>query len=164
MITLNRNHSKIVLVDNLIESSMTSKKSGTEIMNFGSVFRPLYYLSRIWGLAPFSITTNSNGEVQKPKIHFFDGLLFLISFCVYFLFTNSALTKFEASKEYLKKETWILILCTRSLEVFTYVYGILTIIMNVCNRFKLINMVNMYTRFDREVRPNIFNPRAILLQ
>lgn len=39
----------------------------------------------------------------------------------------------------------------RLLELFGSMYGILAIIMNLCNRFNLINMVNMYVRFDKKV-------------
>lgn len=151
MITGNRKNSEIVLVNNLIEYSMPSKKNGTKITNFGSVFRPLHYCSRIWGLASFSIVTNSNGEFQKPKIHLFDGLWFLASIGIYCLFIEATLNKFKISKENLKRETWILILSARLMELFTYVYGILIIIMNMCNRFKLIDMVKMCNCFDKEV-------------
>lgn len=151
MITLSRKHSKIILVDNLIEPSVTSKKDGTKSMNFGSVFRPFYYLSRIWGLTPYSITENSNGDVRKPKIYIHDSLWFMISICLYSLFFESSLIKFKISKDHLKKETWILILFARLMELFTYAYGISTIILNVCNRFKLIDMIKMYVCFDREV-------------
>lgn len=155
MFTFHRKYTKVVLVDNLIESSLTNfNKEKPTKMNFGSVFRPLYYLSRIWGMAPFSITTNSNGEVQKPKIHLFDGLWFLITICVYLFFTNYAWNAFQTSRGNLDKETWILILSARLLAIFAFVYGILMVIINVCNRFKLITMVKMFNRFDKEVHVN----------
>lgn len=146
MITFNRKHSRIVLVDNLIKSSMTFKARPTKIMNFGSVFHPLYYLSRIWGLVPFSIVTKSNGDVQNPKIHLRDVLFFAISFKIRLLFS------FISHKRYMELgKANTLDLCVYLFEEFSFLYGILIAIMNVCNRFKLMDMLKMYNHFDKEV-------------
>lgn len=151
MITCNPKHSQIVLVNNLIKSSLPLKESGIKITNFGSVFRPLHYLSRISGIAPFSIVTNSNGDVQKPKIHIHDGLLFLTMICIYGLFSIHSYNRFNLSGK-----SYLLYLCAYLFETFTFAYGILMVIMNVCNRFKLIEMLKTYIRFDKEVRTTHF--------
>lgn len=152
MITPTRKYKKIVFVDNSIESSMALKRRDEmKCTNFGSIFRPLYYLSRVWGLAPFSIVTNPNGEVQKAKIRLYDVLWFLIAIYVHLFFMNSVLNKFKTAKEKIKRDTWILLVSARAMEVFTFAHGILTIVMNICNRFKLISIVRMFIRFDREV-------------
>lgn len=154
MFTLNRKHPKIELVNNLIQASMkgTLKITQTKIMSFGSVFRPLHYLARVWGLAPYSIATNSSGELLNSKIHLYDGLVFLTTILLYLAFLNYAVDEFNVDRKTLHRETWILILCARLLAVFAFVYGIFgIIIINLINRFRLINMVNMYARFDEEV-------------
>lgn len=120
-------------------------------MNFGSVFRPLYYLSRMWGLASFSIDTNSNGELRSPKIHLHDGLWFSTTIIIYSLFVYDALSSYKPSEEILSQKTWVMMVSAHLLELFGSVYGIVGIIMNVRNRFNLVNLVNMYIRFDKEV-------------
>lgn len=153
MITLNHKYSKIVLVNNLIQSAMEDslKISQLKLMSFGSVFRPLHCLARSWGLAPFSIAIDSNGELQRPKIHLCDGLWAFAITLLYASFVNYSVEAFNFARTCLDKETWILILCARILTIFAFVYGILTIIINLCNRFKLINMIKMFVRFDEEV-------------
>lgn len=151
MITLNQKRSKIVLVNNLIEPSMTSKKSDTKIMNFSTVFRPLHYFSRIWGLAPFSIVTNSNGDVQEPKVHLCDSLWFLIMLCMYLSFANYTLEVFANTRGNYNEKSWIMSVCAILMVGLTFIHGILAIIINVCNRYKLVDMVKMFTRFDKEV-------------
>lgn len=151
MITLTRKYTKIVLVNNLIESSMTVNSKESKTMNFGSVFRPLYHLSRVWGLAPFSIASNPNGELQNPKIGFSDGVWLLTTILIYLSFASYSLNAFQTARKTLNRGTWILILCARILALFAFVYGILTIIISLCNRFKLINIVKMFARFDEEV-------------
>lgn len=98
MITFNQKHSNIVLVDNLIVSTMNMKKRQKKVMNFGSVFRPLYYLSRIWGLASFSIDTNSNEELQNPKIHLKDVVWFSTNILIFSLFVYLTLNAYKPSK------------------------------------------------------------------
>lgn len=146
MITLNQKHAKTVLVDNLIEYSLAFKRTDSKVMNFGVLFRPLYYLSRIWGLAPFSITTNSNGEIKKTKIRIRDVLIFLISIIIHLLFS------FISHKRYklLEKPT-TLDLCIYLFEIFSFAYGTLLAIMNACSRFKMIDMLKMFNSFDKKV-------------
>lgn len=153
MFTLNRKHPKIVLVNNLIQTSMKGslKIIQMKIMSFGSVFRPLHRLARIWGLAPYSIAADSNGELLNSKIHLYDGLWLLTTVLLYLAFLNYSVDAFNVDRKALHRETWILILCARLLAIFAFLYGILSIIINMCNRFKLMNMVKMYTRFDEEV-------------
>lgn len=130
---------------------MALKSTPTKMMSFGSVFRPLHYLARIWGLVPFSIATNSNGELQNPKIHLYDGLWLLTTVLLYMSFLNYAWNALNYDRKISIRNTWILILCARLLAVFAFVYGILTTIINMCNRYKLISLVKMCTRFDEEV-------------
>lgn len=151
MITSNPKHSEIVLVDSLIVPSMNMKSRPKKAMNFISVFRPLYYLSRVWSLASFSIATNSNGELHSPKIHLFDGLWLSTNILIYLLFAYEALNMQKSSEENLSERTWVLMVSVHLLELFGSIYGILVIIMNVRNRFKLISLVNLYLRFDKEV-------------
>lgn len=145
MTTFDRKYPKIVLVDNLI----VLKKRQKKIVNFGSVFRPLYHLSRVWGLAPFSIATDSKEEIKIAKIHLYDVVRFLTAMIIYGLFTYDAMKEFEVFRKKSNQKAWIA--CARLVNILGFSYGILVIIMNVCNRHNLSNFVNMYIRFDKEV-------------
>lgn len=151
MIGHHRKHSKIVLFNHLIVSSTKMKIRCSRPTNCSSVFQPLYLLSRVWGLAPFSIVTNSNGEVRSPKIGLHDGLQFSTMMVFYSFFVYNNLNTFEPSEENRNEKTWVLMLSGRLLELLGFLYGISAIIMNVRNRSKIINKVKLLTRFDREV-------------
>lgn len=161
MITPDRKQLKFELDDHVIKPAMPLKRRDMKAMSFGSVFRPLYYSSRIWGLAPFSIATNANGEIQKPKIRLCDGLCFLATIYVHLCLMDSVWNKFNTTKEKRQKGTWILLISARAMEIFTFGYGILTVSMNICNRFNLIAIVKMFIRFDREVCLIYVSPCAI---
>lgn len=158
MIFDNPKQSKLELVDNVIEPSTTLKRKCIKTLNFGSVFCPLYCLSRIWGLAPFTIVKSSNGEVQNPKLRLRDVLWFLVMVCGQLYFMQKSWANFNTSSIKIKKETWILIISARGMEIFAFAYGIATIFMNICNRFKVINIIKMFIHFDREVCWFNFSP------
>lgn len=151
MPTFNRKHSNHVLVDNLLVSSMNMKRRHKKVINFTSTFRPLYNLSRIWGFASFSIGINSNGELQIMRIQLSDGLWFLITTFIFSLFAIKSACKSEYTEGNVSQKTWAMLVCARFLEIFASAYSIFVIFWNICNRSKLINMVNMYIRFDRKV-------------
>lgn len=155
MITFNRKHPKIVLVDNVIVSSMLLNKGRKKTMSFGSVYRSHYYLSRVWGLASFSIATDSNEEIKIAKIRLYDVVWFLATISIYSLFTFDELNQFEDFRRKSNQKgfngAWILIACARLVNILGFSYGILVVVMNICNRFNLMNLVNMYIRFDKEV-------------
>lgn len=50
---------------------------------FAHGFRPIYIISRAFGLMPFSITFQSNGDVQKSNVSKFDVLWFAIWLCLF---------------------------------------------------------------------------------
>lgn len=146
MIAFNPKYSKTVLVDNLIEYSLTLKTKDSENMSFGQLFRPIYYLSRIWGLAPFSITTNSNGDIKKTRIRIRDVLFFLISIIIHLLFSFISHNRYKLIA---KPNT--LDLCVYLFEIFSFAYGTLLAIMSLCSRSKLIEMLKMFNSFDKKV-------------
>lgn len=146
MFTLNQKYSKTVLVDNLIEYSLAFEKKDTKVMDFGLLFRPIYYLSRIWGLAPFSIITHSNRAIKKTKIRLRDVLFFLFSIVINLSFSFISYKRYKLLE---KPDT--LELCIYLFEIFSFAYGTLLAIMNVCCRTLWIDMLKMFNRFDRKV-------------
>lgn len=50
--------------------------------SFAYCFRPVYIVSRIFGLMPFSITFGSNGEIRKSNVSKFDVFWFVVWLCL----------------------------------------------------------------------------------
>lgn len=112
-------------------------------------YQPIYYFSRFFGLLPFSLAHDSNGELQAPKIRIFDGFWFIISILVYLAITNVSLLRTDIQKY--PQSLPILILGNEFLLVFGLIYGVIMIIENMCSRFKFVRILKTFINFDREV-------------
>lgn len=129
-----------------------NKEIHEEIMHFTRVFRPIYFFARFCGLMPFSIqrTINTQNERFEPHVSKFDGLWFAISMCFYL--TMVANTFFgeiilpHESNDHLNA----IILGNHLLRLMILIFGGFALIMDMCNRYKLINILNKFTVFDQE--------------
>lgn len=111
-------------------------------------YQPIYYLSRFFGLLPFSFTYDSNGEVQAPKVHVIDGLWFVVSIIVYLVMANAASMGIEIRKNTLAP---ILVLGNHLLLIFGLIYGAIMIVENMCKRFQFVKILRVFAAFDNEV-------------
>lgn len=116
-------------------------------MNFECGIRPIYYISRVIGLWPFSIVHNSNGLIQRTEIRFFDALWFLVSIAIYFIAT---LTIFEGIKQSHSSNLMIMIF-NYILQITGLAFGTLIIAVDMYNRNKIANILEMFTSFDNKV-------------
>lgn len=127
------------------------KKVRSKSDNFAFSVRPIYFFSRACGLLPFSINQNSSGEIQEPKISLFDAVWFGISVCAYsamayIFYHNLRLTQDPNTKSY------FLVLGDYMLYISVLIYGIVARAMDMCNRFKLIDILKKFSMFDKEVK------------
>lgn len=131
-----------------------NKKSKGHIVNFTHVFRPIYYFARFCGQMPFSIVQIANDEFRQPRIGKCDVLWFIISIfilsvlicftCWYSIFRRSSLIQ-------VNKILYLLAWTISTLRIVNFLCAILIIIMDVCNRYKLVNIQNKFTAFDQKV-------------
>lgn len=132
------------------QSQVDGKRVRSRKDNFAFSFRPIYFLSRAFGLMPFSITYDSNGEIQEPRISRLDVLGFVIGICVQLILTYLHIRNVKASKDP-NTAQYFLILCDYVLWVAIMIYGILLRGLDMYNRFKLVNILKDFTMFDKEV-------------
>lgn len=118
-------------------------------LDFAYTFRPVYYFSRIFGFLPFTIVYNANGSIQGPKVRVFDITWFMLSIALYIL---SAFMHFR-SIENLKSQSFVLIVGDFLLLKLGLVFCILVIVMDMCNRFKLVEILKQFNSFDDKVSP-----------
>lgn len=130
-----------------------NQKNLSTNFNFAYVFRPIYYISRVFGFMPFKIIYNSKSDAQEPKMGAFDMIWFLISISVYLLAID---TKQVWDVQLKNNGSNTLSISTKALSIVELIFGIIGIGMDLCNRFKLINILGKFTIFDCEVnRSNI---------
>lgn len=119
-------------------------------LDFVHSFEPIYYLSRCFGLMPFKIVRNTNGEIQMPKVSRLDVLWFVISVCLY-LYLVSFIGQYMVFAKDMTRQQSILFSCGQLRLIFCLIFAILTIGMEMRNRFELVAILKKITNIDKDV-------------
>lgn len=112
-------------------------------------FRPIIHLSRIFGLMPFSITYNFDDKTHEIRVEIFDCIWFVISICLYI-----SLAIFQYDNIILPKNTnssYLMILGDYVILIMGLIVGAMTIGADMYNRYKILNILEMFNTFDKEV-------------
>lgn len=156
------NH-KVSPVEKMAESPVNNKRlkfnqnknfNGHIVVNFVHVFRPIYYFARFFGQMPFSIVQIASDEFHQPRIRKWDFIWFTISICMYTVLTvfNSWYI-FRASLLFrVNKILYLLAWTISTLRFVNFLCALVMLIMDVCNRHRLVNILNKFTAFDRKVK------------
>lgn len=141
-----------------IEPLNPSKDEHEKIVHFTRVFRPIYCFARICGFMPFSIrrTDSLNGHFV-PRVSPCDVIWFAISMCFYLTMIVNTFW----GRIFLPHEANALLSAIAVgnylLRLLILSFSIVHLIIDVCNRYKLVNILNDFTVFDQEVSPTDFN-------
>lgn len=115
-------------------------------------FQPIYYFARICGQMPFTITYHSkNGVIVGAKLLKRDFIWFGISLCIQMSFVGLAI-KFLKSIRDPNAHTYNLYFGNLILWLLFLLLGICIMVLDTCNRFKIVKILNDFTTFDEEVR------------
>lgn len=125
-----------------------SKTRETVEMNFLYGFRPTIYLARAVGFMPFSVIKNNIKNLEVVKVTKCDLLwfAFTIFLCSFILFL-----RVKNSMAHLNMPLNIMTLGDIIISIIAVASGILMIILDMCNRFKFVQIINSFTKFDAEV-------------
>lgn len=113
-------------------------------------FRPIYYFSRAFGMLPFSIVSNSSGELEGPRVSKFDGAWCMISMCIYASLVYSIIYGMEIPQNSSISAT-ILLFGDNFLLIANFIFGILMIGVDMSNRYKFVNLMKKLVLFDNQV-------------
>lgn len=136
----------------VMDSLNPNKCEHGKIVHFAHVFRPIYCFARICGFMPFSIRhSNSPNEQFVPRASLCDVVWFGISMCFYLTmivntFCENVVLPHESNAQLNAIGLGNYLLCLMILS-----FSIFALIIDVCNRFKLVNILNDFTVFDQEV-------------
>lgn len=119
-------------------------------INFEYSIRPIYYFARAFGLLPFSVIRNSNGEIQKPHVGVINLLLFVISICWYLILAYSCYLNVTFLL-YNPKTSFILVFGDYLLLIVGLISTTLFIVMDMVNRTRLVDVLKRLTVFDQKV-------------
>lgn len=134
---------------------VVQEKLRVDHLNFLHSFSPVYYYSRIFGLMPFSIDCDTGQGIQKPQVNIFDGIWFLVSILIYLLMAFISYNGMKLPQDS-NTASFILILGDYVLLILGLIYSALIIIFDMYNRFKLIEILNKFITFDKEVSFNMY--------
>lgn len=122
-------------------------------VNFMYSFRPIYYFSRAYGFLPFTIVYNSRGAIHGHEVETLDILWFGISISVNLMlaFLISKDTEFLQDS---KDGSIILVGGDYLAHIFTMIFDTILIGMDMCIRYKLVDVLKKIHNFDEKVSPN----------
>lgn len=120
---------------------------------------PIYIISRIVGYLPFTIVCDdSSRSLQKSsiKITLFDcvWILVWVSLLIAFMVINGV---FDFQSQV--SDSSIVNICNRMVVWGGYLFGILTIIMDIINRKRIWKIVVMFAVFDEQVSNTVYSPK-----
>lgn len=144
------NVSALKALQNPSNQKPTQDKLRTENINFLHSFGPVYYYSRLFGLMPFTIDCDASHGIPKPHIDIFDGIWFLLSILIYITMAIIAYNDMKLPQDS-DTASFILILGDYVLLILGLIYSALIIIFDMYNRFRLIEILNKFITFDRDV-------------
>lgn len=127
----------------------TKKVSNANKPNFSYSIRPMYYFSRAFGLFPFTMIYDTNGDVQGAHVTLFDILWFFISIFLYLLMAFYCYMNMDLPQN--PNDSYILNLGDYALLIVGLIYGAIIILLDMFNRFGFIDLVKNITTFDKEV-------------
>lgn len=133
----------------LNSSSLAQKTTRSTKINFAYAFRPIYYFSRIFGLFPFTIIYDWNGDIQEARVKLLDIVWFLISFVTYFAMAFYCYMTVDFPKNY--DALRFLILGDYVLLIAGLLFGVVLVLIDMFNRHILVDIMKKLTKFDREL-------------
>lgn len=126
------------------------KNAHSKQLNFEHGFRPIYYFSRAAGLWPFSICRDSNGVIQPARLSRLDGAWFFISLCLHLFamfYYYLSLVELEGSNKTILTFSILYTL----FQIKSLLIGAFGIILDLLNRYTLVNLLRKFIVFDSEV-------------
>lgn len=122
-------------------------------LNFCYNVRPIHSYSRIFGMTPFSIIPGLSGEPYEARVKIFDFVWFIVSTCAYVILGIGYLQTLGVQLN--PNESYILVYMDTLLISFGVLFGAIIIVLDMLNRFRIIEILEKFMLFDKRVRKTI---------
>lgn len=125
-------------------------------LNFVTSLWPFYIFSRSLGLLPFSVKFDANGEIKKARVSAFDFLWFGLAISIYLSLTLFFFEFFTSlhgaiNHKILRNTSYILYFGDSIFNLYGLAYGAMVILMDMCNRHRLVDILKGFNTFEKEV-------------
>lgn len=122
-----------------------------KVSNFYDCIRPVYILSRLLGLFPFTIHIDSNGIAKSVEIRVFDAILFVGSIVSQLVFSCVGLY-FVTSRAVGGTDSAVFHTSRVIFGFFGFVLWLLSASLDMLNRNRFLKLIQDLTVFDQNVR------------
>lgn len=123
-------------------------KNRQNVHNFVHCVQPVYYVSRFYGLMPFSFKHNAKGEVIGSEIKMFDLVWFIVSIANYLTLAYLCWCTLRIPNSDL---TYVLYFGNHVLLISGLLVGAFSVAFDMFNRHRLVEMTIKFNVFDRKV-------------
>lgn len=117
--------------------------------NFTYCVKPVYYISRAFGLMPFSLIYDSNEEIQSARVRLCDSLWFVLSICLNLFWAFMCYQDFKFPVT--KNGTNVLLVAENVITILTLILNSGVIVMKMYNRFEIVEIWKNFAVFDKAV-------------
>lgn len=124
------------------QSKNVAKLCNSKEYDFAHSFRPVYYFSRVFGYMPYSVIFDSKVGIHRPSVRYFDILWFIIAILLYF---STGIGSFALN---ISHSTLTVLSVGDQSEIAHIFLGVLLIVMDMCNRFKFVEIWNKFNKID----------------
>lgn len=146
---------EIFLLPHVINSPPKHVKNSKEKRptNFFDCVKPAYETSKKFGLMTFSIRYTANNEMEGTYVRSIDIVIFIISVLSY-LVLGCLFVIFIIPISVLDFKTTVLLQSKQIFLTVSIFLCVISTIINMLNRHRLIEIVKMINTFDKEVNKN----------
>lgn len=125
------------------------KKPLKKPLTFYDCSRPVYLMSRLFGLFPFTVHYDSNGCMQRAAVGAFDGVWFIGAITLNLFLAYLMLIQVKSSIEEKSSAKFI---AGRIIFTVNFVMVVAFIVLDMINRHRLVNTIKEIIKFDTSVR------------
>lgn len=115
-----------------------------------SIVSWIYVIARVFGFLPFSVEYNEKKRINKVHVTILDVLWFIITITIYALIISSSAVIHYYNNELLSMSN-IEILATILITIEGGVIAIISIVMDMFNRKRVLKIMLKLNEFDDEV-------------
>lgn len=117
-------------------------------LDFYDCVRPIYVMNRIFGLLPFTVDFDSDGNIERARVGTFD-LIWFISFTAIYMAIQSLVD--SSTKGASDFESSVLLIFDRLFWIVGCTKMFMAIILDMLNRHRFIKLLKNFLVFDKNV-------------
>lgn len=119
-------------------------------MSFIHSTRPIHIMAKIFGLLPFSVGTSPKRRLMYPNISVIDLIWFITILSVNFLMIILICNSFRVAESQ-KIDVMYAYTCLRMILIYDLIFVAICGISNLINRFVIVQIINEFSKIDKEV-------------